>query len=301
MTVIGAFALAVGWAEAQTQTDKTPKFEVASIRPAKGCVPVPPGMLPPPSPGRLTVNCVRASNLILQAYDTYVNGHVNAPSAVPTQIEGGPDWINSESYAINAKAEDNASSEMMRGPMMQALLEDRFKLKFHRESREMPVYALSVAKGGFKLRPLEEGGRIVFDLMKPRTSFEAGAKPPCDDFRMEKKAGGNGSNLTITVQGMTLDTFSSWLSLMARLDRPGINNTGITGRFSFHLDFSPDSEITPGLLSGAAVQGAPPLASDPTGVTILTALQEQLGLKLEPAKGRGEFLIIDHVERPSEN
>lgn len=97
-------------------------------------------------------------------------------------------------------------------------------------------------------------------------------------------------------EGSTLSDFSKLLNLI--LDRPVIDKTGIAGRFDIYLEFSSD-QVTPGLLGLAP--DAPATASDPTGPTIFTAIQEQLGLKLEPAKGPVEFLVIDHVERPSEN
>ena len=91
---------------------------------------------------------------------------------------------------------------------------------------------------------------------------------------------------------MTLDEFSKWLNL--GLDRVVIDETGITGKFDFHLDFASD-DTTPGLVPGGGGPG------DPTGPSIFTAVQEQLGLKLVPAKGPGEFLVIDSIERPSGN
>ena len=104
----------------------------------------------------------------------------------------------------------------------------------------------------------------------------------------------------IDAQGSTLAEFSKLLDLV--LDRPVIDTTRITGRFDIHLEFAPD-QATPRFLPGGDVANRPGFTpSDPTGsASIFTAIQQQLGLKLTPAKGPSEFLVIDHVERPSEN
>jgi uncharacterized protein (TIGR03435 family) len=244
------------------------------------------------SPGRLSVDCTTLGTspdsfpgLLQQAYGLFANGRVSPLWAVP-KIEGGPAWLTSERYEIDAKAEGNASPEMMMGPMMQTLLEDRFKLKIHRETREVPVYALRVAKGGPKLTPFQEGS------CTPSTSAEAppvrGKPPVCKTFASSK-----GSNLMILQgQGLTLDEFSGVVlaasALGFKFDRPVINRTGIVGRFDFHLEFAIDDLLV------AAPSGA-------AGPSIFTAIQQQLGLRIEPTKGPSEVLVIDHVEKPSEN
>ncbi len=102
------------------------------------------------------------SELIRQAYVEFANGHLNNDvlARIPT-IEGGPRWINSDGYQIDAKAEGAPGGDMLRGPAMQALLEERFKLKIRHESRDVPVYALAVAEGGPKLEPSKEGCRSL--------------------------------------------------------------------------------------------------------------------------------------------
>ncbi len=228
-------------------------------------------------------------SLIQTAYVTFADGHLSLlPQTV--SIEGGPAWINSDRYQISAKAEGTPSEAMIGGSMMRALLEDRFKLKIHRESKEMAVYALTVAKGGPKLQPFKEGS-----CWKPLGDAEVRSGPPpglqmCRMPVPESK----GPNVTLDAQGMGLFEFSVWFGL----DRRVIDKTGLVGLFNLHLEFAPD-QSTPGM--GPLLD---PLAAplDPTGGTsIFTAIQEQLGLKLEPAKGPGEFLVIDSVERPSEN
>ena len=216
------------------------------------------------------MRCVALANLIQQAYVMFANGRFN-PS-LPVPLEGAPGWLTSERYEIDAKVEEAATLDMMRGPLLQALLEERFKLKVHRETRgEMSIYVLSLGKSGFKLHELDEG---------------ACATNPCDDVRLAKSPEGSAASLTLIASGLTLDTFSSWVPPFVGLDRPVINRTGIPGRFSFHLDFSPQAGDVP---------------NEFTGPSIFTAIQQQLGLKLEPGKAPAEFLIVDHVERPSDN
>lgn len=191
-------------------------------------------------------------------------------------------------YRIEAKADGRSSSEMMHGPMLQTLLEDRFKLKIRREIKEGPMYALTLGKGSFKLKPFQEGSCIQMPLTFSLPSLPTGQRycKVLVSFRP-----------SIDAEGSTLTEFAKSLNLV--VDRPVIDKTGITGRFDIHLEFAHD-EATPGLRG--LVPGTPAAAaSDPVGPTIFTAIQEQLGLKLTPAKGPVEFLVIDHVERPSEN
>jgi uncharacterized protein (TIGR03435 family) len=181
--------------------------------------------------------------------------------------------------------------------MLQTLLEDRFELRIHHSTTIAPVYALTVVKNSLKLQPAVEGSCTPRDLTQsPRPRLEPGQKPFCGTARLIKR---EGPNFTWEVYAMSLDQFSKWLNLS--LDRMVVDKTGLTGRFDFKLEFASD-ETTPGLLPGSndpvGAPGAVP--SDQEGPSIFTALQ-QLGLKLVPAKGPGESLVIDHVERPSKN
>jgi uncharacterized protein (TIGR03435 family) len=138
---------------AQSATASPPaKFEVASIKPCKGD-----GGPEGSSPGRLNLGCRSVIDLIRSAYVFYVDGHFHLGYVDRVPIEGGPGWINSERYDINAKAEGTPGEGMMQGPMLQALLERRFKLKVHRETKEGAAYAITVAKSGAKLQPFKEG------------------------------------------------------------------------------------------------------------------------------------------------
>jgi uncharacterized protein (TIGR03435 family) len=189
-------------------------------------------------------------------------------------MTGGPAWLRSASYEIKAKAEGNPSVTMMPGPMMQALLEDRFLLKIHRETTEGPVYFLSVARGGPKLHPFTEGSCTPWSVPPP--PLQPGKK-----YCGSMISGGISSS--VEARGATVDEFSKTLRML--VDRPVIDKTGITGRFDIRVEkFSLDP------------------ASDPTGpLSIFTALEEQLGLRLEAGKGPVDTLVIDHIEKPSEN
>lgn len=198
--------------------------------------------------------------LIMQSYDVKA-----------FQISGGPDWIRVERWDIMAKAE-GAEGRLPRteeNPMLQALMADRFQLKVHRETKEMPVYALVVGKNGSKL--------------VPSTSSER-------QFRS-----GNGT-LTIKKGGTT--ALAAWLS--RDLGRVVIDKTGLNGEYDYKLEWTSD----PGE-GGPESIGMPPEAPRPhvdtNGPSIFTALREQLGLRLVSQKGPVEIIVIDSVEKPSAN
>jgi uncharacterized protein (TIGR03435 family) len=275
----------------------TPKWEVVSIRP---CVlPVQAGNRgggprgsnsPILSPGRMTLNCQSIAGLIATAYLLFAKGQSQPFYSVGgsgTTIEGGPSWARSDLYTITAKAEGTPGNAMMQGPMLQMLLEDRFKLRIRFETREISVYELTVANSGSRLQPFKEGSCVPLDAA--RENF---APPP-------PLAGGRycaseifpkGPNLQMEAEGASVEEFAKAFLSAPLVDRRIINKTGLKGLFTFQLEI--------GRPSPGADAGAP---SEPAGPSIFTALQEQLGLKLEPAKGPAEFLVIDSVERPSEN
>jgi uncharacterized protein (TIGR03435 family) len=158
--------------------------------------------------------------------------------------------------------------------MLRALLADRFKLTFHREQKEMSVYALAVAKGGSKVKAT---------TVSPDTSPEG---PPALAFTV--MAG----FLHLPARYASMDEFASLLQRGA-LERPVVDRTGLEGRFDFDLEFAIDET----LFGGALGRGP----DDTTKPSLFVALQEQLGLKLEATRGPVSALVIDHAERPSEN
>lgn len=223
--------------------------------------------------------------LIQGAYVAFANPIVRPFDSVP--VSGGPSWINSDRYHIEAKAEGAPSRQMMQGPMVQRLLEDRFKLKIRRETKEIPVYELTVAKSGFKLQAMKEGECTPPDVASALSQT-------CAVTRLGG-AQGPGKPAFADFNGMSMEEFS--VNLIQVLDRPVINKTGISGIFHVRVEFAPD-EVTPRFFRSRA-PGAEPAGDPPGGPSIFTAFQEQLGIKLEPAKGPGELLVIDSVARPS--
>jgi uncharacterized protein (TIGR03435 family) len=201
----------------------------------------------------------------------------------------GPAWIDSDRYDISAKAEGNPTlpQELL---MLQALLGERFRLVLHRETREAPIYDLIVAKSGLSSR--RRKGTVA--SLSNRT--ERHRKP-------------NPARLRVFAAILKLDEVRS-MSGVGRylpcqpscriyiLDRPVADKTGLTGTFDVHLEFSPDQATAQA--PGQQAEGDPATAVE-SRPSIFTALQEQLGLGLEPARGPVELLVIDHVEKSSEN
>lgn len=281
----------------RAQSASRPQFEVASIKRCADDFDVAPGGrggAPPSfSPGRMTLNCTSVLDLIQAAYVMFADGrNPNLLRMKRISVEGGTGWIESERYTINAKAENNATAYVMDGPLLQTLLENRFKLKIHRESRKIPVYNLVVAKGGPKLKPFQEGSCTPM----PPTDFTQFpfSVPPLPPGQRYCQVGGGaaGPNMDMRAQGVSLDDFAR----LVYPGRPVVNKTGIRGVFEIHLRWGLDDESRQQLTD---LTGNDP--GEPTMPPVFTAIQEQFGLKLEPAKGPGEFLVIDHVERPDEN
>ena len=237
-----------------------PEFEAAVIRPSGVCEGG-----GAPQPGRLKLRCITVGALIQMAYGYFANGFSYTPKIL--QISGAPGWVDSDRYDIEAAAEGNPSQAVMRGPMLQALLEERFRLRFHRETTEGPVYALTVAKGGIRMARMAEGS----------------CTPLCGTETRKK----NGQMLTVSVHGISLADLADGL-LVDLAGRTVIDKTGIGGLFDLHVEFTPE-------------QNTPTSTDDAAGPSIFTALQEQLGLRLESARGPVQLFVIDHVERPSAN
>jgi uncharacterized protein (TIGR03435 family) len=242
------------------------------------------------SPGRLYTGCrlladVDNTGLIQVAYNRYASGQLTSYGVIP--IEGGPGWIHSERFEIDAESEGHPSIQMMEGPMMQAILEDRFKLKIHRETRQGPIYELALGKGSPKLKPLQDRSCTPAHVGRPLPPLTSG-QHYCRNLV---------SRRSVDFEGGTLSMFAGLLNLI--LDRPVIDKTGITNYFEIHLVFSPDdsapsrpSTTDPGTSAAVGVPDAP---------DIFQAIQEQLGLRLVPAKGPVDVLKIDHIENPSDN
>jgi uncharacterized protein (TIGR03435 family) len=247
------------------------------------------------SPGRLDLKCRTVMGLIQLAYLQFADGKRTPPGRI-VPISGGPDWIHSERYDIDATAEGAPGQAMMSGPMMQALLEDRFQVKIHHETREVPVYALTVAKGGPKLQAAQPGKCYASDPDHPvPPSQRPPGLMPCGVFAPSPAKDG------VYMYSSTLDYFCGQLSIL--LDRDVVDKTGIEGVFDIHVE-APRADPSAGDPADGTPGGSRPFVRaspmDPLGAAIFDAVRK-VGLKLEPAKGWGDFLVIDHVERPAGN
>jgi uncharacterized protein (TIGR03435 family) len=217
-------------------------------------------------------------------------------------LTGAPAWIDSERYTIDAKPENPQTVPMMRGPMMQALLEDRFQLKLHRETREVPLYALTVAKSGAKLSPPEKGKCMT--EAEFRASIEANGAPPMPgDTGFKPICGGIMRNREGVLSGFTVSITALCAELSRILDRDVVDRTGITSPFDLQMQLSAADALNGLSMNGAPMAPAPDPnapAPDPAGSSVFPAVQK-LGLHLESSKGSAEFLVIDRIARPSGN
>jgi bla regulator protein blaR1 len=249
------------------------KYEVASIKPTKSN--------PNSHHSDTTDDELRAVNislmrLIRQAYLLQFG-----PAGDDGRVVGGPSWVDSDGFDLDAKM-DSATADAVNKlrpieretalqQMIQAVLKERFKLVVHGETKEFPVYVLTLAKNGPKLHEAKAGDTYE-NAYKKRDGSPAGAGFHSDEAR------------TVAAQGVSSGDLAQWLS--RRVGRTVVDRTGLTGKYDFTLNWpSDDSENT----------------GDPSLSPIFAAIQQQLGLKLESGKGPVEIIVIDHAERPSGN
>lgn len=190
----------------------------------------------------------------------------------PRQIIGAPDWIEKERYDILGKpdVEGQPNGRQMRA-LIQKLLTDRFALKFHHEKRELSIYAITVAKSGAKITKSEEDPKA-----DPTMFFYGPGK--------------------FIAKNATIADFAGLLQ-QGVVDRPVVDQTGLAGRFDFGLVYRPDQPV----LEGRG-DNQPPAPSDQDALEdIYTSIQQELGLRLEAMKTPTDVMVIDHLEKPSEN
>ncbi len=279
-----------------------PRFEAASVKPCKaeedpragrgrGTAG---GTNASASPGRIFVPCVSLERLIYLAYASYgarederLTNDDPGSASNSSKVRGGPSWIHADNdgYSIEATAPGESDRTVLMGTMLRTLLEERFRLKLHRQTEEVPMFALTVGNSGFKLKPMQEG-----ECDPARKMPGPGAKAPCGMMTM----GANGPNAVWRLTGFKVRSLASRLT--GALGRHVLDRTGLDETYIIHLEFHPD-DATPGINWGErdADQSAPRAAS------IFTALEQQLGLKVESTRGPRGYLVIDHVERPTPN
>jgi uncharacterized protein (TIGR03435 family) len=267
--VIGLLQAPLGWAQTVAiPPDANPPltFDVIAIKPANpntqgGGVQIQPG-------GGLNFSNISAHFILTFAYDIR-----------DFQLFGEPGWMKTERYDIKTKADGGAPGDMKQmndalfrkvdyqmKQRTRSMLAERFQLKFHRETRELPVYALVLAKGGHKLKA------------------NNGDTPP--NMRMNRGL--------LTSQRMPIQNLCN--ALANQLGRPVVNHTGLDGNFDYKLEWTPDPSPS---IPGDSAEGT--AASDPGGPSLSAALLEQLGLRLESKKAPVEVIVIDRVTKPTEN
>ena len=235
-------------------------FEVATIKPSN-----------PATPGQSILVGRGGANLFTTTNTTLNDLIIFAYGIHAQQIVGAPAWLATEKFDISAKPEDAGVPDPTQlRTMVQKLLVDRFSLKFHKEKKELSAYTLNVGKNGPKMAKNESGGTLP--------GF-----------------GGRGPG-AVGVRNSTMTEFAAFLQARI-LDRPVVDQTGLTGKFDFTLEWRPDT-------AQLAAQGpnAPQLPPEVQSRSdIFTAFQEQIGLKLESMKTPVEVFVIDQVQKPSEN
>jgi uncharacterized protein (TIGR03435 family) len=238
-----------------------PRFDVASIKPADPSAPQRGRLSLVPivtNPGRLTARNANLKELIQTAYS--VEGY---------QVSGGPAWLVPARFDVEAKSSDTGNRSQLL-LMLRALLNDRFKLAVHRETRDLAIYALTVAKNGPKFHAL--------------TTSETACWPGCADSPAK-------------INRMRQRDLPSLATFLTRLgaDKPVIDQTGLKGEFALELDME---KI---MTTGAAAPTDGPPTNEGIFEAIANAMPNELGLKLVAAKAPIEILVIDHAEKPSGN
>jgi uncharacterized protein (TIGR03435 family) len=283
-------------------TGPLPSYEVATIKPEAG----------PHIPGSLAKDIRRFTGTTKDL----IEGAYNIPYGAGERVVGGPGWISSDRYIIEGKVPEDlmarmatmegTESRMQNSLMKQSLLADRFKLKVHFETREMPVYALVVAKGGSKVKPTDPNAAVA-PLYFPAPGGAKLADPNAPPVRQYMNTFGPNHRLIVTgdgrgvlemtTNGVAMDNVAQ--SLEEVVDDLGgrtiVNKTGLDGQYDFKLKWAPQQTAS------APAANADSAAMENDAPSIFTALEEQLGLKLVPAKGMVEVVVIDNIERPSQN
>jgi bla regulator protein blaR1 len=271
----------------QQQSASAPRlsFEVATVKPNRASdnqrmVRI--------SPGKFSAAGMPLKELIRFAYDLKSDA----------QLTGGPAWVNSDRFDIEAKEDEAHAQASNKLPppemakqmrqMLQSLLADRFGLKVSHAAKELPVYALVIAKGGPKLTP------TTTPPMAPPGDRPPGDDPAKKSFNRGIRMQGNGDLTGMAAPtGLLADVLSRQSELGNRLVE---DKTGLTGEYDWTLKWTPAA-----IDSSSSADGAAQPAGDPSTPSLFTAVQEQLGLKLEPQKDTVDILVIDHIEQPSAN
>lgn len=275
------------------QTAAAPSFEVASIKPA-----------PPPTAGKLRVRMSNDDPGRVDWSNVSLRDMIRMAYELKDYQISGPDWLDTERFDVSAKLPQGAP-QSQKWPMMQTLLGERFKLEVHREKKDLPAYALTVAKSGSKLKEFVEtpGGSNGPDAV----GFDGGIRRGPDG--MPKLPAGKAGLMMmgfgrILAQGVPMPDFADMLT--RQVERPVVDETGLAGKYDITLKWTP--QPGEGGIAGMKVEMARKEGRtdvklpEEDGPPLPVALQQQLGLRLEPKKLPVDMLVIDRAEKvPTEN
>ena len=263
----------------RAQTPATAAFEVASVRPNKSgdgrvMLGVQPG-------GGFNATNVPLRLLLRQAFNVQ-----------DFQIAGGPDWIGSDRFDVIAKAPDGVefTADTMR-PMLRSLLAERFKLAFHNETRDMPIYALMKARTDGKLGAGLTPATIDCAALGGRRGGGPPPAPPQPGQKMD--CGMMIGPGRLNAGGMPMSNLAT--ALAPQVGRIVLDKTELMGNYDFELSYAPEAI---GSVGGPPLLNGGPVPVDPNAPNLFTALQEQLGLKLDSQRGPVDVVVIDRIEQP---
>jgi len=281
--------------------DRLPSFDVISVK--RSTQDAQPKTISPIGPGEVYVKTgghFAAQGFPLATYISFAFHLVGSEAdAMVAQLPG---WALSERFTVEARTDGDPAKDtkdQMR-LMMRSLLAERFGLKSHYETRQAPIFAVTLAKAGKpgpQLRRHSEADSPCMTVLPAGMtqgeagSVEGGFPRQCGGMLpLETSAPGR---FRFGARNVTMEFIARQLTSLGDLGRPAVDQTGLAGTFDFALEFVPDISSTR--------QGYPDFQGDPTGPTFSQAVREQLGLKLESTKAPSQFLVIDHVEHPTQN
>lgn len=295
LAMIGVFVVGVAAQDQSPKPTVAPAFEVVSVKLNR--TPRNSAMSMASPPGRFTATNIPLRMIIQNAYLDVVRA--------PSQLVGGPEWVDSDRFDITAKLPDDAPPDQT-GLMLQSLLAERFKLIVHKETRETQIYALVLARDDGRLGPRLKRTTVDCAAINAERRAARGQgtpavptgppkldEPPVCGTRMMGRPdpNGGGINLWLGAGGTTMSSLAGLVTSYA--GRIVVDKTGLAGDFDLVLQFAP----TGGLSTNPAGNAVPVAVEE--GPSVFTALQEQLGLKLESQRGPVEYLVIDSVEQPT--
>jgi uncharacterized protein (TIGR03435 family) len=301
VTVVFIAAGAVTFGQAPPPVPAAPAFEVASVKPSNPNPVGPLGATPMvlPALGRLTAQNVTLRMLVMFAFDKQ-----------PFQLVGGPSWQNSNKFDIEARTGDASTPLEQMRVMTRSLLADRFQLKSHTETRDVPIYGLVVARDNGRLGPKlkassdacpdfkEQQQKMLEAIAKGGISAlqsmmgKPGENKPCSMTQIPPSA--DNPALGLQGRGQSIDLLVMLLTQLS--GRPVVNQTGLRGPYDFELQVSLQTLAAVYQELGVSLNLPPNL---PEGPALMTTVQEDLGLKLDSQRGPGEVLVIDSAELPA--